>query len=323
MKVLILGGAGQDAKYLSEILKKENEFEISLICQNIPDSNQRNYVNNVKYFKQDITALTHVEEILKVVKPDVIVNFASISSVMACEKNSSLSKKVNEQTPIELMKLLRKPGFESIRFIQASSSEMYSRSAERYISELTPTSPNNEYGRQKANVHSFVLEEQKENPNLSSLILFNHESSLRSPAFVSKKIVSAVYQIAQGKKMKLSLGNIMSTRDWGFAGDYMAAVALHIKDDRNENYVIASGQLNSIEDFCQIAFAQIGITNYLEHIEVDESLVRANDSIGLRGNAEKINNYLGWTPKYNFESLVKGLLLAESVGSLELMEGNN
>jgi GDPmannose 4,6-dehydratase len=323
MKVLILGGAGQDAKYLSEILKRENGFEVSLICQNIPDKDQRNHVSDVRYMKQDITALSHVEEILKVVKPDVIVNFASISSVIACEENSSLSKKVNEQTPIELMKLLRKPGFRSIRFIQASSSEMYAKSAERYISELTPTSPNNEYGRQKANVHSFILEEQKGNPNLSSLILFNHESPLRSPAFVSKKIVSAIYQISQGKKLKLSLGNIMSTRDWGFAGDYMDAVALHIKDDRNENYVIASGQLNSIEDFCQIAFAQLGITNFLEHIEVDESLVRANDSIGLRGNSEKIYNYLGWKPKYSFESLVKGLLIAESTGSLELMEGND
>ena len=323
MKVLILGGAGQDAKYLSEILKKENGFEISLLCRSIPGKDQRNYVDNVRYFKQDVTVLSDVEEILEIVNPDVIVNLASISSVMACETNPNLSKKVNEQTPIEMMKLIRQPRFEAIRFIQASSSEMYSRSPERCISELTPLAPNNEYGRQKANVHNFVLEEKKKNPNLSSIILFNHESPLRSSAFVSKKIVTAVHQISQGKQLKLPLGNLMSTRDWGFAGDYMAAVALHIKDNRNENYVIASGQLNSIERFCQLAFAQVGITNFLEHIEVDAGLIRVNDSIGLRGNSEKICNYLEWKPKYSFESLVKGLVIAESTRSLELKEGND
>lgn len=323
MKVLILGGAGQDAKYLSEILKKENGFEISLLCRNIPGKDQRNYVDNVRYFEQDFTVLSDVEEILKIVNPDVIVNLASISSVMACEAKPDFAKKVNEQTPIEIMKLLRKPRFETTRFIQASSSEMYSSSAERYISELTPLAPNNEYGRQKANVHSFVLQEKKQNPNLSSIILFNHESPLRSQAFVSKKIVTAVHLISQGKQLKLSLGNLMSTRDWGFAGDYMSAIALHIKDNRNENYVIASGQLNSIEDFCQLAFAQVGISNFLDFIEVDAGLIRVNDSIGLRGNSEKIYNYLEWKPRYSFASLVNGLVIAESSSSLELKEGND
>ena len=323
MRIMILGGAGQDAKYLSEILKREIGFEISLVCKSIPDKNQRNYVEKVRYFQQDITVLLEVEELLRIVKPDVIVNLASISSVVACEINASLSKAVNQDTPIELMKLLRKKEFESIRFIQASSSEMYSKSVERYISELTALAPNNQYGMQKANVHSFVLEEQKDNPNLSSVILFNHESPLRSSTFVSKKIVSAVHQISQGNALKLQLGNLMSTRDWGFASDYMEALALQIKDTRNENYIVASGKLNSIKYFCEVAFSQIGISDFLEHIEVDTSLMRANDSIGLRGNSEKINKFLEWKPKYSFESLVRGLVIAESSRSLELMEEND
>jgi len=318
MRVLIFGGGGQDGKYLGEILKSTSLTEIILSCRRIPSENSPLFVNRVQYLKLDITSSEDVQRGILKVNPDVIVNFASVSSVVECENQPNLTRTVNEIAPIKVMELLAQPKNRHIRFIQASSSEMFSNSAQREISEETKTSPNNHYGRQKAVVHQEIIERQKNGEQVSSLIYFNHESPLRSNKFVSKKIISAVSRISKGSNEKLILGNIESTRDWGFAGDYMGATSKVIFSGLSTNYVIGTGHLHSIAQFCDIAFKFSGIANTQQWIEQDPRLIRKTDSIGLYANASKLKNKLDWAPSVLFEDLVSGMLQAENAGTFML-----
>ena len=310
-RILILGGAGQDGKFLGDILNSRPDVELTISTRKVLGQTSPNFVKNARYIQLDISNQEEMIAAVRTINPNVIVNLASISSVIECEKKPELSRLINEFSPIKIIELLEEKYKDQVLFIQASSSEMYSNSETRTINEESKTAPNNQYGWQKASVHNEIIQRQKNGERVASLVYFNHESILRSTSFVSRKIISSAVLISKGLQDKLVLGNLMSTRDWGYAGDYMYATSLVIDSNLPSNYVIGSGELHSILDFCKKAFECAGIFDLEPWLDVDPNLVRQNDSIGLVADTSKIGSDLGWKPTKNFDILIEDMFKLE------------
>tara|TARA_Y100000590_G_scaffold463945_1_gene632074 strand:- start:17780 stop:18436 length:657 start_codon:yes stop_codon:yes gene_type:complete len=198
-----------------------------------------------------------------------------------------------------------------IRFYFAASSEMFGKVHETPQSEDTPFHPRSAYGISK--VTGFDLTRNyREAYSLyaASGILFNHESPRRGFEFVTRKISNAVARIKKGLQKKVKLGNIQAKRDWGFAGDYVEAMWLMLQQKNPDDFVIGTGQSNSIEEFANLAFSHVGL-NYKDFIEIDPSLIRPAEVDTLIANYNKANKILGWNYKVSFENLVKIMVEAD------------
>ena len=176
-------------------------------------------------------------------------------------------------------------------------------------SEMNPQSP---YAIHKYKAHKSAIRfrEEYELP-IYTAILFNHESHLRKPTFASRKITQGAFQIASGKRDYLSLGNIDSLRDWGYAGDYVKAISLIMNRDTPDDFVVATGELHSLRDICKIAFEAVGVGNYENYIFIDPNLVRVNDTSGLLGDPSKIARVFDWRATFTFEEMIQFMVHQE------------
>ncbi len=199
----------------------------------------------------------------------------------------------------------------SIRFYQASSSEMFGSAREEPQTEQTPFWPRSPYGVAKAYGHWITVNYRESYGVFAcSGILFNHESPLRGKEFVSRKISCAVARIKHGLQDQLKLGNLDAMRDWGFAGDYVRAMWLMLNQNEPDDYVIATGEKHSVRQFAEIAFAHVGL-DWREFVAVDPSLLRPADVNTLCGDAGKSREVLGWKPDVTFPDLVKMMVDAD------------
>jgi len=195
------------------------------------------------------------------------------------------------------------------RFYQASSSEMFGKMIENPANENTPFYPRSPYGVAKLYGH-WITKNYRESYNMFAVsgILFNHESERRGHEFVTRKISDGVAKIHLGLADSLSLGNTKARRDWGYSPDFVEAMWLMLQKDTPEDYVVATGEVNSVEKFLDIAFGEIGITDWTPYVKKDDKFFRPAEVDVLRGDWSKAEKELGWKPKTHFTDLVKKMV---------------
>ena len=248
------------------------------------------------------------------IRPDEIYNLAGKSSV-AESWNDPLETVALSGGAVAAMldgawRLQETSGM-PVRFVQASSAEIFGVPAEVPQTEKTPIMPVSPYGAAKAFGHFLVAAFRARGLHASSAILFNHESPLRPERFVTRKITSTVARIARGSTEKLTLGNLHISRDWGWAPEYMQALQLMARADSPGDFVIGTGTMNSIRDFVTLAFAEVGISDWEPLVEVNDDLRRPVDPPAQLADSSKARDLLGWQPLVGFEELVSRMVQAD------------
>jgi len=309
---LITGISGQDGTYLAELLLAQG-YKVVGTTRNIDTTNQDLPVtirNKIKLVSCDTLEQQQITNIIEKHKPIEIYNFAAYSSGAGMYDDPVSISKVNGLWVTLILEAIRSVD-SSIRFCQASSSELFGFADESPQSETTNFKPRSPYGAAKLYAHSMIeIYRQRYGLFACSAILFNHESPRRGLEFVTRKITNGAAKIKLGLAEELNLGNLEARRDWGFAGDYVYAMFLMLKNKEPGDYVIATGQTRSVRELCEMAFNCLGL-NYLDYVHVDESAYRPVESCQLVGNADKAKNILGWKPKINFQELVKMMVEAD------------
>jgi len=264
-RALITGVTGQDGMYLSRLLVSKGYEVFGLVRgQNNPKIPLlREFVPEVQIVTGDLLDQPSLLRALKVSDPDEVYNLGAISFVGYSWENAQLTSQVTGLGVLNMLETLRLHAgadLDRVRFYQASSSEMFGRVQEVPQRETTLLWPRSPYGVAKAFGHHMTINYRESyGMHASSGVLFNHESPLRGPEFVTRKISSAVAKIALGQQDRLELGNLDAQRDWGFAGDYVEAMWLMLQQDQASDYVISTGTTQSVRTYLDVAFAHVGI----------------------------------------------------------------
>ena len=315
--VLILGGSGQDGAFLAQRYLKAG-FQVFSASRR--ESLRLNKLGVIQ-FKIDFMVDSDIFNILLDLNPDIVVNLSSISSVAYCEANPQISEKINfiaVKNFVKSIVMYSEMNIKNIAFIQASSSEMFGDTSE-FCDELTVMNPVTIYGKHKLLSHELILNEKYKEFDFKSIILFNHESEFREPEFVSYKVSRAAAEVHAFGSTQIEFGNLSNKRDWGFAGDYMDAILDVSIKGQGSSYVVASGELHSIEDMLTEAFAIVKLPNFQDFISVNEKFFRKTETPPIKGNARKCISELGWSPKINFAQLIERLVKNQ----MERISGND
>ena len=311
-KALITGITGQDGRYLAQHLYSIG-YEVYGMMHGQNNVKQEWLHKNAPYVKiieGDLLDTASVIRSLEKSCPDEVYNLGAMSYVDLSWNQPYMYSQVTGTGVLNMLESIRLVDKENkIKFYQASSSEMFGRVQEIPQKETTRLYPRSPYGAAKAYGHHITVN-YRESYNMFACtgILFNHESPLRGEEFVTKKITKAVARIKFGKQDKLILGNLESQRDWGYAGDYVKAMHLMLQHEVPDDYVIATGKLHSVAEFCAIAFNKIGIKNWQDYVVSDPNLKRKAEVDLLLGDPSKAKNNLGWEPEVSFEELIDMML---------------
>ncbi len=309
---LITGITGQDGGHLAELLHGKG-YEVYGIIRG--QQNPRRKLTEkqqpyVKLIEADLTDQASLVRAVGTAKPDEVYNLAAISHVGYSFKNPELTADVTAKGVLHVLEAIRLAGGEkTIRFYQASTSEMfggldYNRPGKGYDEDALfhPRSP---YGVAKLYGH-WITKNYRESYDMhaSCGILFNHEGPRRGLEFVTRKISNAVARIHLGKQDYIELGNLDSKRDWGYAGDYVDGMWLMLQQDKPGDYVLATGETHSIRDFLELAFKEVGISDWKPYVKQNPAFMRPAEVDILLGNPAKAERELGWKRKVNFPELV-------------------
>jgi GDPmannose 4,6-dehydratase len=305
---LIFGVTGQDGSYLADFLLKKgyNVFgtfrRTSHRCFERLD--ELDIFDDITRVKADITDPTSIQEAIKESNPDEIYNLAAQSFVGASFSQPILTAETTGIGCLRILDSLRLNSPHS-KFYQASSSEMFGDypGMKDENSIFKPRSP---YGAAKIFAHN-ITNHYREAYNIfaSCGILFNHESPLRGLEFVTRRITYHLARIKYKKDKKFTLGNIYAKRDWGFAGDYVEAMWLMLQNKNPDDFVIATGESHSVEEFLNLAAEYAGMGDWKDYVEIDEKNMRPTDIEELLGDSSKAKKTLNWKPKTSFSELVK------------------
>jgi GDPmannose 4,6-dehydratase len=306
-KVLVTGVTGQTGSYLAELLTG-----LGWKVHGVGTGNVENALPEGVIFHQlDLVNSAEIRDLVYSVSPDVVVNLAAMSSVAQAWKEPQLVAHVNAMavaTLLDTVDSLSAAKGAAVKFVQASSGEMFSLSGEMPQTELTRLAPSNPYGASKAYSHLLTQAYRTRGLHASSCILYNHESPRRPESFVTRKITASVARISAGLQEKLVLGSLDVKRDWGWAPDYAQAISLMMMSDTPDDYIVATGEAHTVREFVETAFAVVGIPDWQDFVETDPAFVRLTDSPELRGDASKIRRKLGWIPSHSFEELVTAMV---------------
>jgi GDPmannose 4,6-dehydratase len=267
-------------------------------------------VPDVVLHNGDLTDLSSLIRALRASDPQEVYNLGAVSNVAYSWANVSHTTDVTAKGTLTMLEAIRlhvdDTDMSRVRFYQASSSEMFGKVREVPQTERTQFWPRSPYGVSKVFGHYMTINYRESyGMHASSGILFNHESPLRGPEFVTRKISRAVARIARGLQDDLVLGNLDAERDWGFAGDYVEAMWLMLQQPEADDYVIATGETHSIRDFLDAAFAHAGIDDWSGHVHQDPRFMRPADVDQVVGDATKARQVLGWKPTVSFPELVR------------------
>jgi GDPmannose 4,6-dehydratase len=250
---------------------------------------------------------------VEVAAPDEVYNLAGVSSVAQSWAEPELTADVTGVGLLRLICAVRDHTARTgqvPRIVQASSAEIFGH-ADAPQNEQTPLAPATPYGAAKAFAHHLVGVYRNAGMSVSSAILYNHESPRRPESFVTRRITCAVARLSAGGSEPLRLGNLNALRDWGFAGDYARALHLIARHPVPDDFIIATGSSRSVAEFVATAFAQVGIDNWRDYVEIDDQFVRPADPGEQRGDASKARRELGWAPRMTFEELVASMVQAD------------
>ncbi len=313
MKVaLITGITGQDGSYLAEFLLEKGYRVIGMARRSSTVNYQRiaHIQDQIEIAHGDLTDQGSLYEIFEAYHPDEIYNLAGQSNVQLSWSQSVLTA---ESTALGVARLLdcMRQVTPKARFYQASTSEMFGNAPESPQNLLTPFNPRNPYGIAKVFGHQ-ITRNYRDHFGLYTVsgILYNHESPRRGLDFVTRKITHTIAQIKLGLAQELRLGYLDSQRDWGFAGDYIRAMWLMLQQDQPEDYVIGTGELHTVRELCQTAFAVVGL-DYHDYVIEDEQYFRPVEEHPLLADPSYAHQKLGWVPEVDFNALVRMMVEAD------------
>ncbi|QBX55879.1 GDP-mannose 4,6-dehydratase [Nocardioides seonyuensis] len=307
-RAFITGIGGQDGSYLAERLVAEGVEVHALVLH--ADGQPAFCPSEVTLHVGDVADVEATRRLLLDLSPDEVYNLAAISSVAQSWDEPDLTARVNGLAAVALMESARQAG-DRVRFVQASSAEIFGEVASSPQSEETPVRPVNPYGAAKAYAHLAAGVARARGQRVSSMVLYNHESPRRPERFVTRKITSTVAAIARGQADHLALGNLDARRDWGWAPDYVDALMRAARSDEPGDFVVATGQAHSVRDFVAAAFSAAGITDWEPLVRVDERFVRPADPTELVGDSSRARGVLGWTPTVDFSEVVARMVRAD------------
>ena len=308
---LIFGVTGQDGAYLSKFLldKGYNVFgtfrRTSHKCFESLD--QLQIFDQVNRIKADVTDPSSIQSAIRQSQPDEIYNLAAQSFVGASFQQPILTADITAIGTLRVLDALKENASDA-KFYQASASEMFGNSPgiKNENSAFKPRSP---YGAAKVFAHQ-ISNHYREAYNIFACcgILFNHESCFRGIEFVTRRISWNLARIKFKKIEKFTLGNIHARRDWGFAGDYVESMWLMLQQDKPDDYIVATGESHSVEEFLTLASEYAGLGDWHDFVEIDESNMRPTDIDELIGDSSKAREQLGWKPKMKFNDIVKHMV---------------
>jgi GDPmannose 4,6-dehydratase len=309
---LITGITGQDGSYLAELLLSKGYRVVGMTRRTSNDSRERlaHLGDRIEIVQGDLLDQPSLVAALRSAQPSEVYNLAAQSFVPTSWNQPVLTGEFTGLGVTRMLESVRQVD-PSIRFYQASSSEMFGNVTESPQNEGTRFRPRSPYGVAKVYGH-FLTVNYRESYGMFAVsgICFNHESPRRGLEFVTRKISDGAARVSLGLSSKLELGNLEAHRDWGFAGDYVKAMWLMLQQDEPQDYVIASGTAHTVRDVCQIAFSHLGI-DYMDHVIVNEALIRPAEIERLLGNPAKAKRQLGWEPEVSFEDLIKMMVDAD------------
>ncbi len=309
---LITGITGQDGSYLAELLLEEGYRVVGMTRRSSTDAMERiaHIVDRLEIVQGDLLDQASLVSALQDVRPTEVYNLAAQSFVPTSWNQPVLTGEFTGLGVTRILEAIRQVD-QSIRFYQASSSEMFGKVREVPQTELTPFHPRSPYGVAKAYGH-FLTVNYRESYGIFAVsgILFNHESPRRGLEFVSRKVTDGAARISLGLATELAMGNLDAERDWGFAGDYVRAMWLMLQQPEAGDYVIASGVAHSVRELCRIAFERVGL-DYQRHVTVDPDLYRPAEVDHLRGDPSRAKSILGWEPSVPFAQLIEMMVDAD------------
>jgi GDPmannose 4,6-dehydratase len=303
---LVTGIGGQDGSYLAELLLGRG-YDVFGTVLSPPEGLEQ----GVELIQLELTNADAVAAAIRELEPDEIYHLASVSFVPSSWEDPVGTSTFATASAAALLEGLRRarPG---ARFLNAASAEMFGMPREAPQTEETPIAPITPYGAGKAFAH-FLTGSFRRHYGLhaSSAILFNHESLRRPEHFLSRKVSRGAAAISLGLEQQLRLGDLSAQRDWGYAGDYVRAMWLMLQADEPDDYVVATGEAHTVEQFVAAAFEQVGL-DWRDHVRFDEAFARgASDAPLLVGNPTKIREQLGWKPEVGFDELVRRMVDAD------------
>jgi GDPmannose 4,6-dehydratase len=313
-RATVVGCTGQDGSYLCELLL-EKGYEVWGSLRRSSSFNTGRIDHIFKYLNlcyADLTDAASIENLIIESKPDEIYNLGAQSHV---KTSFDIPEYTADATAVGALHMLQsvRAHAPDARFYQASSSEMFG-STPPPQDETTLFHPRSPYGIAKVFAHNMTVNfREGYGLHASCGILFNHESPRRGDTFVTKKIVNGAVNIYQGLQGTLRLGNLDAKRDWGYAPEYVQGMHLMLRQDKPDDYVLATGETHTIREFCEETFSYLGM-DYSKYVEIDAKYYRPAEVDVLQGDASKAKRVLGWEPKVRFKELVRIMVDAEMRG---------
>ena len=320
-RALISGVTGQDGSYLAELLlekgyevhgiiRRSSSFNSGRIAHIFKDIHEK----DSKFFLHygDLSDGSRLEKLIEVIAPNEVYNLGSQSHVRISFDEPVYTADIGALGTLRFLEAIRNVGgLQTIRFYQASSSEMFGNAGEIPQRETTPFRPCSPYACAKVfGFYQVVNYREAYGMHASNGILFNHESPRRGETFVTRKITRGIARINAGKDKKIYLGNLDAKRDWGYAKDYVEAMWLMLQQDEPDDYVVATGESWSVRDFLDRAFAHVKL-DWRDYIEFDSRYLRPSEVDVLVGDAAKARSKLGWAPTTSFDEIIKIMVEAD------------
>jgi GDPmannose 4,6-dehydratase len=309
-KAFITGITGQDGRHLAEFLQTKGYKVYGMMKgQHNPRAELlRDEFPEVEVVPGDLTDLTSLVTALEYVQPDEFYNLGAISFVAMSFNQAELTANVTGLGVLRALEAVRMVGGAQnnpIRFYQASSSEMFGKVRQTPQTELTPFHPRSPYGVAKVFGHDITVNYRESYGMYAcSGILFNHEGPRRGLEFVTRKITNTAARIKLGIDKELVLGNTDAKRDWGYAGDYVKAMWMMLQQDAPDDYVIATGETHSVDEFLTLAFEKAGLGDFRKYVKHDPKFFRPAEVDLLIGDPSKAEKKLGWKREVGFDQLV-------------------
>ena len=300
----ITGITGQDGYYLTKFLldkdyvvhgtiRRSSTFNTSRIDSLISKYSSDKKIN---LYYSDLLDSSSLNNLINTIEPDEVYNLAAQSHVAVSFKNPVYTTQTGTLGSVSLLEAIKNLD-KKTKFYQASSSEMYGGKEEIKLNEKSAFNPLSPYAASKVFAHN-MTKLYRESYDLFCVngILFNHESPHRGETFVTRKISRAVARISMGIQKKLTLGNLNSSRDWGFAGDYVEGMWMMMQHDKPDDWVLATGETHTVQEFVELAFKEVNL-DFGEYVETSEKYLRPNEVNFLLGDSSKAQKELGWKPK--------------------------
>ena len=316
-RALITGITGQDGSHLADLLLEKGYEVHGMVRRASTEKFERieHLQDKITLHQGDLLDHRSLIDTLRASQPHEIYNLAAMSFVALSWTQPTLTAEFTGVGVTRLLEAMREVCPEA-RFYQASSSEMFGKVRETPQTEATPFYPRSPYGVAKVYGHHITVNYRESyDMFLTSGILFNHEGPRRGREFVTRKITWHAAAIKLGLRDELVLGNLEAQRDWGYAVDYVEAMWLMLQHDRPDDFVIATGETNTVRHCVEVAFDQAGI-DWESHVRTDDSLKRPAEVDLLVGDASKAERELGWRPKTTFEQLIR-LMVDEDMKLLQ------